>query len=105
MGREEVTVAQDGEAKLELNRCMGPPCERKDMECQSPEGLRRVSTQRGSLQHGESEPRQERKVGPWGKDDGRDRRLAIFQGLDQINIIRIIGARFLFFLLVLFIYS
>lgn len=42
-------------------------------------GLR---AQTGKLPHG-------------GKGDGRDRRQAIFQGIDQTNIIRIIGARFL----------
>lgn len=52
-------MAQLGEVKLEHNGDMGHPGEGAGMGRQSPGGVRRVSTQRGS--HGESKPKQKRK--------------------------------------------
>lgn len=50
-------------------QCTGCPQEGKGMQCQGPGGVRRVFMQKGSLWHGKSEPKPERKTSTWGKGD------------------------------------
>lgn len=96
IGERGNRVTQHEEEKLEHKSYMGHPHEGKGVESRSQGVGVRVSTRRGSLWHGKSEPIQGPRLPCQGKGGGRNGRPAMCQGIDQINkIIRITGAKFL----------
>ena len=90
-------MTQHGEAKPEHNRYTGCPQEGTGMECQDLGGVRRVFMQRGSLWHGKSEPKQERKASARGERVMEEMGDELYskEMIKGTNIISMIGARFL----------